>query len=207
MTTTMNTFRFLDPDLHEQSFGATTSESSIHEALFNASSLADSARMLFTGLYPVETPHSPWDKTRHLPWSDQYYSLDASDRIYFPRPICSEVSRLAGLLGPAGVHADNAGDSNGFGMTYAIEAFAGDMLTMQGLAVEVMIAVDDTVWHLSESRPVDAMTAISFAYQNIIECTVKAEMILDGRRGAGRIAPQALPPSDRSARFCIGPVQ
>jgi hypothetical protein len=143
--------------------------------LHDVDGLLESASCFFCGLYPVDTPHFPWDEMVRLPWASQYSRPDKDNPAMLRRvDIAKEVFVLARPLVGA---AFGDGMCPEYGVTYLMVPSDNQKRTMQSLAVEVMLAVDGFLSRLHTDLAA-ALPWLSLAYKNIIECTQQAQQIL-----------------------------
>jgi hypothetical protein len=173
-------FRILDPNgaaefeaIAEQ-VGAL--DGPLRDLVFDAVNLVSSAGAFFRGVFPVETPYFWWGEAVELPWHQNYRSIsdDGLSRDFLP--IVDEVADIARALS---IGFDLHGASPESARTYScMQTDGSKKATIQGLAVETMHAVDQFLFGIAEARTIDAMPWLSVAYQNLIECTCQAQLIL-----------------------------
>jgi hypothetical protein len=177
-TVQANIFRTLAPDGSVPLYARArflADDDRMRSVIHDAESLLDSAASFFCGLYPVETPHFPWGALIPLPWMDDYMRPEVGGGSTSKRvDIGPEVMAVAQPLLNEGYGKCS---SPFYGVTYMIVSEDSEQLTMQSLAVEVMLAVDRFLELLKTDLP-GSLPWLTLAYQNIIECVLQAQRIL-----------------------------
>jgi len=174
-------FRFLKPgeinqwpgDFENLCFG----RPELKNVVFSALSLADSAGGFFRGVYPIQSPSFWWGESISLPWQDEYWKVLDDGKTWEQVTIGKEVNRIAHSLNMTAI--DNGMDRPWEQATFLSgDLCQSDKLTMQGLAVEAMLAVDGFLLCISKGEFVESMPWLVSANTNIIQCTCQAQKIL-----------------------------
>lgn len=156
----------------------------LKDTVFGAVSLAESAGHFFRGLYPIESASFWWGKAIRLPWHDQYCDvvLDGKNNKSFQQiNIEEEVAQI--VLELAKVPYKEGTSDQFEPKTYFSEALSkSDKLTMQGHAVEAMLAIDNFMACLSNENFIEAINWFALANTRIIECCCNAQEIVGSRR-------------------------
>ncbi len=153
----------------------------LRQVVYDVLNLADSAALFFRGSYPINSPHFPWGDLISLPWDDDYWNENKDGRSWSPVSIIDEAENIARHL--TEVAKVNVSDTPWKQVTYGSSDLCGDgkqfdMLTMQGLAVEAMLAVDGFLSCISRKEFIESMPWLVSANANILECTSQANKIL-----------------------------
>ncbi|MEO5687121.1 MAG: hypothetical protein ABIR54_07140 [Burkholderiaceae bacterium] len=177
-------FRIIDP---ERIYGAGSHDRDLwpeaaRELAHDAEGIVHGAVLFFVGSYPMESPFFPWGKSIDLPWLPDYLKTaergkidDDEVEVVTRWAIGDEVRQYARAL-RASAEADTHVPT--YGMTYWSGLGPERKTTLQGLAVEAMLAADRALWHLLQSEYAQAARNLSSAYQNLIECVCQAQIIL-----------------------------
>jgi hypothetical protein len=148
--------------------------SSEHEILGEVQGLADVATLFFRGIYPVEAPYFFWGAGRLLPWNVEFLRRDSKGDMGWRAPSESELDLVVGALRRMG-----CGERPTVLSTYDNWLLcSSDKLKFQGLAVELMMALDEFLAGIQSGPPtIELMLLLCEAYKCLSELTVRAEMI------------------------------
>lgn len=134
-------------------------------------SLAEAAQLFFRGLYPVESPYLAWGEVKVLPWSDAYSRSE--DEAAPPISISTELDRIAHELLQAA-----SGPGRPSMLTYMCASLTTTQLKTQGLAVELLLTLDDLINHLDRAQYLEAVLLMSESHKYVSEMTIQAERLL-----------------------------
>lgn len=134
-------------------------------------SLAEAAQLFFRGLYPVESPYLAWGEVKVLPWSDAYSRSE--DEAAPPISISTELDRIAHELLQAA-----SGPGRPSMLTYMCASLSTTQLKTQGLAVELLLTLDDLINHLDRAQYLEAVLLMSESHKYVSEMTIQAERLL-----------------------------
>jgi hypothetical protein len=150
-------------------------EDLVHDAV----NLASSATQFFRGIFPVVTPHFFWDYGTPLPWLEDCPNSNSKEHPSSAIAMLRDATKVAERLESI---ADVDPDAEPqWGLTYFSDALTvSDQSEMQGLAVEVMLAVENFLASLQSGSVTQAMRWLSVAYKDLIECSSHAHEILVG---------------------------
>ena len=169
-------FQFIEPgelvDWSEIARAVGAKHDGLNDAVFGAVEVADSAADFFRGIYAIHSRGEYQD----LPWHKRYWKTSADDR-RSPQSISKEVKRIAGKL--ANATSGEPDDRPWSQVTYLSPTLmATDKALMQSLAVEAMLSVDSFLRLASQGRVVESLRHLTSAYENLLECTFQAQLIL-----------------------------
>ncbi|SDZ72082.1 hypothetical protein SAMN05518854_12216 [Variovorax sp. YR266] len=137
--------------------------------------LAHAASLFFCGTYPVEAPYFFWGAGRVLPWNVEFLRRDPKGGMRGRAPSEKELDLVLGALQKMGCGERPTVLStyhNGF-------LCSSEKLKFQGLAVEVMMALDEFLAGIQSGPPtIDLMLLLCEAYKCLSELTVQAESLL-----------------------------
>lgn len=175
-------FKHLDPEgkykaSSDAKFPLREPEGPEDSILYEVESLAEAARLFFVGVYPREAPYFSWGEGRILPWHDEYWpgweGLTVGSSME-PIDIRDDIAEIALHLGSLTAAAEEAD----YLLTYFSPSLVTDKLKVQGLAVELLLALDRFLDLFLAGRHLDGIAVICEAYKYVSEMTIQAEDLL-----------------------------
>ena len=153
------------------SLTATKKSSSNHIAglVSDAEELACSAVAFHGGIYPSESPYFFWGVGLWLPWAKP----DRHGNWKFRPPSERDLQAIAAELKRAG-RVDSDGRPNGPATYFSHGLCATPKTTIQSLAIEAILDIDDYLHHLFSGNPYKAIPWLSAAYAALFEATCQA---------------------------------
>lgn len=166
----------------------------------DAESLACSAVAFYIGIYPAESPYFFWGAGIPLPWARD------TARNFRPKPF-DELAfrRIVVELRRIGTCDSDGWPSNA--VTYQSHVLGSTRkTTIQGLAVETILALDEYLEHLLRGKAVIAIPWLSAAYANLIEAACQCWELFgngDERSRAGGIERHRRDPKQAEKNFVL----
>lgn len=204
---TVKPFRRLWPSIeHSDSILDSDPPPAIRPLYFQAADAAVSAGHFFRGVYPFESPMYLWGKFYWLPWAKKYtLPADApqdAEPVDITDEVCSIATDLLAMRKLLGF--------KGFGLTegaalefasYHVKRKSSDPTSsVQHLAVETMLAVDEGLFALDANDIPHAALAIITAHQTLIECCCVAQGVLGFASDKARDAANVMHQENRACK-------
>jgi hypothetical protein len=173
---------------------------------FEIENLADAATTFFRGTYPREAPYFAWGEVRDLPWSAEYWFPTADARTVGPGPIGAEIEEIARQILEAQSASVDQHPCDQHLLTYLMPSLATPKLKMQGLAVELLLALDRFVELYHRGKIVEGLALMFEAHKYISEMTIHAEDLIainlekEGRRNLSKLGTDKRHAGNRELR-------
>lgn len=132
-------------------------------------SLAEAALLFFRGAYPVESPYFAWGEVKTLPWAETYSASESDSPVSIAPDLESIAQKLLETASGAGRPSM---------LTYMCDSLSTAQLKMQGLAVELLLTLDDLLNHLDRTEYLEAILLMSESHKYVSEMTIQAERLL-----------------------------
>lgn len=208
---TAKPFKRLWPDIeHSDSILETDPPPEIRPLYFQAADAAVSAGYFFRGIYPFEGPLFLWGKFYWLPWASAYQpparpskQIEAEPNpVDITEEVCGIAETLLGArkaLGYKGLGLDE-GAGIEFISYHVRRKVEHPGSTVQNLAVEAMLAVDEGLLRLDEGKLAPAALAIVQAHRCLLECCCVAQGILGFAGDKARVGANAMHKENRACK-------
>ncbi len=204
---TAKPFRRLWPSIERSdSILDTDPPASIRPLYFQAADAAVSAGHFFRGVYPFESPMYLWGKFYWLPWARKYRLPagvpDDADPIDITDEVCSIATDLLAMRKALGFKGFGLaeGASLEFASYHVKRKDRDPISSVQFLAVETMLAVDEGLFALDAGDMPHAALAIITAHQTLIECCCVAQSVLGFASDKARAAADAMHHENRACK-------